>query len=263
MIIYEQDQLAPQQLTQCYNLVRQLRSMYISSGMGWDRSLKLEELELEQMKYLIVLADELKEGEQVGDGDSTSQTTYSSIHSQSTQSNNSIQSARTNHSHQPTTHTHSIVKLSQLPLSQSSPIYNSPIAAFASYIPHSPESINSTTTINVTYLYELHVAKNFRGTGIGRALMDAVRDDMIVSGSEALMLTVFNANGSALRFYYRYGFSTVFDDESDESASSCNCWESIQPITARTRLQCPCKKKGWRQLILTRDSATKKEINPL
>lgn len=215
--IYQQERLEPQQLTQCYNLVRHLRSMYISSGMGWDRKSKFEELQLEDMRYIIVLVEDIDNGPHNGQHHETS-----------------------------------VVELSQLTNSQCSRIYNGVIAGFASYIPHTLEAISSITTLNVTYLYEIHIAKAYRGKGIGRALMDCVRNKMLQAQSDALMLTVFNANGAALRFYYSYGFKTVAEECGLDNPQHCNCWKSESLlVSGRISLQCQCKKKGWRQLILT------------
>lgn len=210
--IHRQDRLTPQQLTQCYNLIRQLRPMYISSGMGWNKQDKLDELTSEEMRYLLVFEE-----------------SHSINGSSNCQSSHGI---------------------SDPP--NGSPAA-SPVIAFASYVPHTTEPIITqdmiTQELIVTYLYEVHVSRNFRGTGIGRALVDSVRDEMIAYSTKGLMLTVFNANSSALRFYYRYGFKSC--DNGD-----CTCWNySINRTRSSARrgggvIVCTCNKKGWRRLIL-------------
>ncbi|WP_336215678.1 GNAT family N-acetyltransferase [Nonomuraea sp. LPB2021202275-12-8] len=47
------------------------------------------------------------------------------------------------------------------------------------------------------------------GKGVGRALMDAVRDRAIELGASGLRLVTTNDNTRALRFYQRYGFDLI------------------------------------------------------
>lgn len=47
------------------------------------------------------------------------------------------------------------------------------------------------------------------GRGVGRMLMNAVRDEAIGHGVAALRLTTTNDNTRALRFYQRYGFDLI------------------------------------------------------
>ncbi|CRG91124.1 hypothetical protein PISL3812_08172 [Talaromyces islandicus] len=59
----------------------------------------------------------------------------------------------------------------------------------------------------VLYCYEVHVNPSLQGSGLGGQLMRLFEETGRRIGLEKAMLTVFKANGGALRFYERLGFS--------------------------------------------------------
>jgi len=62
----------------------------------------------------------------------------------------------------------------------------------------------------VVYVYEIHLAPDLRGQGIGNILMRMVESIGRKAGVEKCMLTVFKANDRAVRWYSRSGY--VVDD---------------------------------------------------
>jgi ribosomal protein S18 acetylase RimI-like enzyme len=71
----------------------------------------------------------------------------------------------------------------------------------------------------VVYVYELQVSKHFQGHGIGRRLMEIVHEVTKKAGLTKVMLTVFDANEEAVRFYNKLGYAVDEDhspgDEED------------------------------------------------
>jgi ribosomal protein S18 acetylase RimI-like enzyme len=63
----------------------------------------------------------------------------------------------------------------------------------------------------VVYVYELQVSKHFQGHGIGRRLMEIVHEVTKKAGLTKVMLTVFDANEAAVRFYNKLGY--VIDED--------------------------------------------------
>lgn len=58
----------------------------------------------------------------------------------------------------------------------------------------------------VVYCYEIHLAGEVRGQGIGGKLMGRMEEVGRAVGVEKAMLTVFKSNGVATRFYERLGY---------------------------------------------------------
>lgn len=58
----------------------------------------------------------------------------------------------------------------------------------------------------VIYVYEIHLDARFRGQGVGTVLMQMVESIGQKVGVEKCMLTVFKANGNALRWYEHSGY---------------------------------------------------------
>ena len=67
----------------------------------------------------------------------------------------------------------------------------------------------------VVYLYEVHLADELRGIGLGRYLVQLVQRVGKEAGMEKIMLTVFRANQKAVSFYEKLGLTV--DDFSPES----------------------------------------------
>jgi ribosomal protein S18 acetylase RimI-like enzyme len=56
----------------------------------------------------------------------------------------------------------------------------------------------------------LSVAESERGSGVGKALIDAVQDVADTAGAGALVVGVAHSNADAIRFYEREGFSDFY-----------------------------------------------------
>ena len=61
-------------------------------------------------------------------------------------------------------------------------------------------------TAVVVYVYELQVSSKYQRYGIGQRLMDVVHQVTLKAGLTKIMLTVFNANEAAVRFYKKLGY---------------------------------------------------------
>lgn len=62
-----------------------------------------------------------------------------------------------------------------------------------------------------TQIGQLYVLSAWHGRGVAQALMDWSIDTARAVGSSAILLTVFEENHRAIRFYTRYGFVHVGD----------------------------------------------------
>jgi len=60
-------------------------------------------------------------------------------------------------------------------------------------------------------LSQLYVAEDWHGQGIAQALMDWIVETARIDGATALLLTVWEHNARAIRFYERHGFVHVAD----------------------------------------------------
>jgi ribosomal protein S18 acetylase RimI-like enzyme len=58
-------------------------------------------------------------------------------------------------------------------------------------------------------LKRIYVLSRFHGTGLGRALLAAVAEDVRAAGARRLLLGVYAGNARALAFYARHGFRPV------------------------------------------------------
>ena len=61
--------------------------------------------------------------------------------------------------------------------------------------------------IEVIYLYEIHLSEAIRGIGIGKHLIQILRHVGQRSCMEKIMLTIFEVNSEARKFYERLGFA--------------------------------------------------------
>jgi ribosomal protein S18 acetylase RimI-like enzyme len=62
---------------------------------------------------------------------------------------------------------------------------------------------------DVAFLYDIEVIENRRGSGLGRALLDAVEDATREAGAAALELNVFGRNLTAISLYSSSGYDVV------------------------------------------------------
>lgn len=74
----------------------------------------------------------------------------------------------------------------------------------------------------VVYIYELQVSSNFQRYGIGRRLMEISNEITKKAAVAKVMLTVFDANEPAVRFYERLGYEVdaVSPEETDYKVMS-------------------------------------------
>lgn len=79
-------------------------------------------------------------------------------------------------------------------------------------------------------LFSMWVAPPARLAGVGGALVDAVRDWAKNWGARRIVLWVFGANESAMRFYQRTGFTLVSDGPDAESGHAFGALAMELPV---------------------------------
>ena len=62
---------------------------------------------------------------------------------------------------------------------------------------------------DVAFLYDIEVLETRRGSGFGRALLEAVEDAARQAGAAALELNVFGKNHTAISLYSSSGYDVV------------------------------------------------------
>lgn len=67
-------------------------------------------------------------------------------------------------------------------------------------------TFDSTPSVPVLYIYELHVGKDDIGRGLGSHLLHAAEDIACRVGVEKIMLTCFLSNEKAIAFYRKHGY---------------------------------------------------------
>ncbi|KAH9200343.1 hypothetical protein LQ764DRAFT_210127 [Zygosaccharomyces rouxii] len=79
------------------------------------------------------------------------------------------------------------------------------------------ESIVEGEMSNIIYLYEIHVAPEWRNQKFGKSILNALKEKLCpkahLSGIE---LTVFSSNERAINFYRNNGFTLSYDSPSDK-----------------------------------------------
>lgn len=66
---------------------------------------------------------------------------------------------------------------------------------------------DSTPSVPVLYIYEIHLADRLRKVGLGARLMQGAEDIAHRVGVEKVMLTCFVSNGKARGFYEKHGYA--------------------------------------------------------
>lgn len=79
---------------------------------------------------------------------------------------------------------------------------------------------DSTPSVPVLYIYEIHLSKPLRNLRLGAHLMEIVEGIAEKVGVEKLMLTCFLSNESAHGFYERRGYSTDVCSPEDRTTSA-------------------------------------------
>lgn len=65
---------------------------------------------------------------------------------------------------------------------------------------------DSSPSVPVLYIYEIHLTESARGKGVGGWLMELIENVAREAGVEKIMLTCFLSNANALGFYRKLGF---------------------------------------------------------
>lgn len=86
-----------------------------------------------------------------------------------------------------------------------------PIQAFLSFM----LTHDSTPSVPVLYIYEIHLQKQLRRVGLGAYLMEIVEGIAEKIGVSKLMLTCFVSNGTAHSFYEKRGYGTDVSSPED------------------------------------------------
>ncbi|GAV47074.1 hypothetical protein ZYGR_0E00880 [Zygosaccharomyces rouxii] len=90
------------------------------------------------------------------------------------------------------------------------------LVCFCSIMP-CEESIVEGEMSNIIYLYEIHVAPEWRNQKFGKSILNALKEKLCpkahLSGIE---LTVFSSNERAINFYRNNGFTLSYDSPSDK-----------------------------------------------
>ncbi|KAI9838728.1 MAG: hypothetical protein M1837_002431 [Sclerophora amabilis] len=158
-------------LSACFDLIQETSAdIYAKSDVGWSPAKKRKEMQLPDMRYLLV-----KESKKQSSPDHEHESVFapSSLNSgPATRSNQSSEAAS---------------EARQL-------------AGFLSFMPTYEDGKE------VVYCYELHLSPLLRGKGVGKKLMSQMEDVGRQIGVCKAMLTVFVDNENGLRFYERVGY---------------------------------------------------------
>ncbi|KAG6878380.1 hypothetical protein C0993_007562 [Termitomyces sp. T159_Od127] len=79
---------------------------------------------------------------------------------------------------------------------------------------------------NILYCYDLQIQLGYQRKGLGKMLMDILEKIGAAWGMEKVMLTVFKANQSAIRFYQVVGF--VLDESSPDYVEEGNDSDTVE-----------------------------------
>lgn len=210
-------------LDACYKLIRGIKSMYDSSGMGWDPKGKKEEMRMSDLEYFIVYEVDSKNNSGIA----------SRIINFFTATDTNDDQERPN-KRAKTEDTKEYTSLN-----------GAKVVAFLSLQPIAPEYIgsedfeedsedagtetsmeldqeiskanNAQPDSRVSYIYEIHISKAYRSRGLGKQLLEkAKRRCAEEPVSRKLMLTVFKVNKSAQNFYLWNGFTYYKEDDEEE-----------------------------------------------
>lgn len=239
-------------LDACYKLVRMIKPMYESSGMGWNPKFKKMEMRMSELEYYIVYEST---GLPRGNANNSFQTNVltkmiSFFSSKSTGDDDNETHANSQNPykrHKPTNFENEEIldnkTENDINHGLSNKIKNdtntaeAKVIAFLSCQPIAAEFINTEEDLNdkeeplrevlntgdknvsrtdekrnynpsVTYIYEIHISKNYRRLGLGKQLLNMAKQRCIEEPtSQKLLLTVFNVNKLAQNFYLNNGFS--------------------------------------------------------
>lgn len=81
-------------------------------------------------------------------------------------------------------------------------------------------------------VFSMWVAPPARGSGVGRALLDAVEDWARAWGARETVLWVYRANAGAIAFYRRLGLRRIATGPDAEVGTPYDAWAMSRPISA-------------------------------
>ena len=155
-------------ITQCLTLVAETSSHdYAKSSMGWSVSRKRKEMRLPDLRYVL-----LKPLRRLGKGDQDENEDEDDVE------------VRNGASHK----------------EAGTQEDEGEILGFMSFM------ITYEDGREVIYLYEIHLVERLRGRGVGAKLLKMFEDAGRAAQVQKAMMTVFRANGGALRLYEKLGY---------------------------------------------------------
>lgn len=103
------------------------------------------------------------------------------------------------------------------------------IVCFCSIMP-CEESLVEDTTSDIIYLYEIHVAPEWRNRKLGKTILNALKQNVCPKAHlTGIELTVFSANERAINFYHSNGFSLSYDSPRDKRRRTRTGVKVIRP----------------------------------
>lgn len=178
-------------------------SDYKHSKQGWNAQHKMKEMKDDDMMYMLV-RDMDAVAEKYVPYDHSARTSRSASKATSSVDNNE-HDARS---------AASVDSTSFGPGSGTQPGANTPILGFLSFMPTFDDPPNEDRP--VIYIYEIHLAQELRGGGLGKHMIMLVERIAKRVKLSKVMLTVFTRNTKAMAFYKSLGYTT---DECSPSSS--------------------------------------------
>ncbi|KAF7867244.1 hypothetical protein EAF04_005327 [Stromatinia cepivora] len=186
--LYKAGTLRPQDLTACLNLIEKTSGRhYRRSKQGWNGKRKRREMELFDLRYLVVRGvrpqpviggewEDVDEDVCVEEGDKGEEEERDDGEAREEEKEMIVQEHGEEEG-------------------------EGEIKGFMSFMPTFEDRLK------VIYLYEIHLSEELRGTGLGIHLMSLLTSiARAIPGVEKTMLTCFTANEEALSFYKKLGY---------------------------------------------------------
>ncbi|KAJ6015524.1 hypothetical protein N7540_010115 [Penicillium herquei] len=174
--VYSASTIPPTDLKACLDLIELTSGeAYAASGIGWSRPKKRKEMQLPDMKYLILrAAGSSAVGTDAERGDGPVEDILKGRSGDDDDHKNEIGGAIERN--------------------------NGDVLGFLSFM------VTYEDGKEVIYCYEIHLSSAVRGQGLGALLMNRMEEIGKLVGLEKAMLTVFKSNVAACRFYEKLGY---------------------------------------------------------
>ncbi|KAJ5156688.1 hypothetical protein N7492_009491 [Penicillium capsulatum] len=167
--VYSAASISSADLEACLDLIELTSSeAYSNSGIGWSRPKKRKEMELPDMKYLILRDAEPSAASRESAGNDADSPDGALSAPGKNKNPDAAENGR--------------------------------VVGFLSFM------VTYEDGKEVVYCYEIHLAPEARGRGLGGLLMSRMEEIGRVIGLEKAMLTVFRSNEKARQFYTRGGY---------------------------------------------------------